>query len=110
MQNYIQLRKINKSNKPQKSTRVKSIIILSIFLALLTVLLQLFVMSEFATKGVEISELESRKEQLTKENLQLKSEINQAKNTINIEEKSKALGYIRMNTNEVKYINLESDY
>lgn len=74
---------------------------------LFTIFIQLFVMSQYATKGDEISKLEQRKQELNNENIKLNREIAEARNIDYITTKSENLGYVPLDAKEVKYITLQ---
>ena len=64
-------------------------------------------MSQFATKGVEISKLEQKRQSLTNENMQLNRQIADAKNLDYIKQRSENLGYVPLDAKEVKYLTLQ---
>ena len=91
----------------KKNNGVRILLVVTMILTFITIFVQLFVMSEYATKGDEIARLEQRKEQLSKENLQLKKEIAEARNLNYIQEKAREMGYVAFKSSDVKYVKLD---
>jgi cell division protein FtsB len=73
-------------------------------LVFIALFMQLYVMSLFATKGAELSEYESKKEQLVAENKRLEQEIASIRNVEYIKERSANAGYVDINHKEVSYL------
>ncbi len=104
VQSYIFIR-----NKPLEHKRIGPIQVIVGFtgvLAIITVLVHLFVMSEYATKGEEIAILEARRESLMQENLKLREEIASANNLDTLRKKAQDSGYVALNEEKLKYIKL----
>jgi hypothetical protein len=76
-------------------------------LVIATLFIQLYVMSMFATKGEDVNRLETQKTHLITENKKLNQEISQARQYEYIKEKSQNLGYVDINTKDVKYMTIE---
>lgn len=80
----------------------------SFALMMISILIQLFVMGEFATKGSEIAALEKRRLELINENLELSRQIAETRNLDYIRKKGEGQGYVALKSNEVRYIELEN--
>jgi cell division protein FtsB len=63
-------------------------------------------MSQYATKGYEISQLEQRRAQLEFENMELNREISNASNLNYIRSMASEAGYVSISANEVNFISL----
>lgn len=63
-------------------------------------------MSQFATKGDEITMLEQKRSQLENENLILTREIAQAKNLDYIKNQASKDGFVAITSKEVNYLSL----
>lgn len=87
---------------------VKILISISLIFLFITIIVQLIVMSEFATKGDDIAKLEQRRVELTNENLKLMKEIAEARNLDYIKKKGEERGYVALNIDELEYIVLEN--
>lgn len=105
MPNYT-FTKRNQNNRGPQRKGLKTLIAISFALVLITVLVQLFVMSEFATKGDDIAKLEQKRSDLTNENLQLERQIAEARNLDYIKSKNQDQGYVALKSSELKYVNL----
>lgn len=91
----------------KKNNGVRILLVFTMILTFITIFVQLFVMSEYATKGDEIARLEERKEELSKENLQLKKEIAEVRNLDYIRDKAGEMGYVELKSSDVKYVKLD---
>ncbi|GIW57108.1 MAG: hypothetical protein KatS3mg083_053 [Candidatus Dojkabacteria bacterium] len=105
VQSYIFIR--NKLVERKKIGPIQIIVGLTGVLAIITVLVHLFVMSEYATKGEEIAILESRKDALMQENLKLREEIASANNLDALRKKAEDSGYVALNEKDIRYIKLD---
>jgi hypothetical protein len=74
--------------------------------AILTIFVQLYVMSIFATKGKDIVDLEIKKTTLVKENKELQESIARSKNIDYLKNQSKELGFVDVKPNEIKYLRI----
>ncbi len=83
-----------------------ALVYITAFSAIVFVFIQLYVMSIFATKGEDISKLESRKSALIVENKKIGEDIAQARKYDFIKEKSQNLGYVDISTADVKYMSV----
>lgn len=63
-------------------------------------------MSQFATKGEEIAQLEQRRAKLETENLALNREIASAKNLDYIKKEASNEGFVAITSKEVNYLTL----
>lgn len=107
MPNYIFLKQ-NQIRSKKSRLGAKTLILISFVLMLVAVFVQLFVMSEFATRGDDIAKLEQKRVELTNENLKLNREIAEARNLDYIKKKGEEQGYVAFKLNEVKYVELEN--
>ncbi|BDQ04503.1 MAG: hypothetical protein KatS3mg084_0021 [Candidatus Dojkabacteria bacterium] len=105
VQSYIFIR--NKLVEHKKIGPIKIVVGLTGFLAIITVLVHLFVMSEYATKGDEIAILQARKEELMKENLMLQEQIAAANNLDILRKKAEESGYVALNQDQLRYIKID---
>lgn len=76
-------------------------------LTALTIFVQLYTMSIFATKGETVTALEQRKNELIKQNKVLSDEIAKSQNPTFLDQKSQELGYVDIDYKEVNYLVVE---
>jgi hypothetical protein len=111
VQNYTYLQKRRnirikyQKNEGKKSPLRTIIVVVGIF-AILTIFVQLYVMSIFATKGKDIVDLEIKKTTLVKENKELQESIARSKNIDYLKNQSKELGFVDVKPNEIKYLRI----
>jgi hypothetical protein len=77
-------------------------------LMIVSVFVQLYVMSKFATNGDVIGDLETKKAELIRDNKKLNEEISKFRNIKSLAEKSKDLGFVDINPKEVGYIRIQN--
>lgn len=110
MQNYTFTTRntnIRIKTSPKRRSALSTIFLVAGVLIVVTLFIQLYVMSVFATKGEDIAKLEAKKAVLINENKKLTQEIAHARQYDFIKEQSENLGFVDITANDVNYLTIE---
>ena len=109
MPRYTYSKQNNQLEARSNNKALKLIVFIAGGVAILTIFIQLYTMSVYATKGDSISKLELRKKELQDQNKRLNEEIAAARNIDYIREINESDEYVSIDSKEVKFLRVD-DY
>lgn len=96
----------NQLKTRRRNGGLRIVIFVAGILTVLTIFVQLYVMSIFAPMGGKVSELEARRDELVVENKKLSDEIAQARKLEAIKQKADSKEYVNIDSKEVGYLTI----